>query len=95
MNCPVHKTEPIVEGRSRCEKCLTTMREYQKRRREKLKSSGKCVGTIGRNACANDARTGKTMCAECADTFNKYQLKRIKDKKSNETVQDGNSNLQS
>jgi hypothetical protein len=81
MNCPVHKTEPLVEGKSRCEKCLGAMREYQKRRREKLKADGKCVGTVGRSKCPNQARVGKTMCQECADTFNKYQLERLKVRK--------------
>lgn len=81
MNCPVHKNEPLVEGRSRCEKCLTTMREYQKRRRENLKKDGKCVGTVGRSKCQNQARQNKTMCEECAAAFNKYQLARLAAKK--------------
>lgn len=86
MNCPVHKSEPLAEGRSRCETCLTTMREYQKRRREKLKADGKCVGTVGRSKCQNAPRPGKTMCAECADTFNKYQLERLKARKEQASV---------
>ncbi len=80
MSCPVHKSEPIAPGRSRCERCLTTMREYQRRRREALKLAGKCVGTVGRSKCRNRARPGKTMCQECASHFNKYQLDRLHEK---------------
>ena len=79
-NCPVHKDEPIVPGRSRCERCLTTIREYQRNRRAALKKEGKCVGTVGRPRCANQARPGRTMCQECADTFNRYQAERAKAK---------------
>jgi len=86
MNCPVHKNDPLVEGKSRCEKCLSAMREYQKRRRDKLKADGKCVGTVGRSKCGNQARTGKTMCLECANVFNTYQLERLKVRKEQTSV---------
>ncbi len=84
MSCPVHKNEPLAPGRSRCERCLITMREYQRRRRGALKRAGKCVGTVGRSRCQGDARPGKTMCQVCADAFNKYQLDRLLEKKKEE-----------
>jgi hypothetical protein len=77
MTCPKHKTVECVPGKTRCEACLTSLREYQNKRREKLKTENKCVGTVTRSACAAPPREGKTMCQECADTFNKYQKERL------------------
>jgi hypothetical protein len=62
------------------------MREYQRRRRAALKKEGRCIGTVGRCKCENQARPGRTMCETCSLTFNEYQAERarIRKEKSDE-----------
>jgi hypothetical protein len=81
MNCPKHHDKECAPGRSRCEECLSSLRDYQRRRREKLLSEGRCVGTVTRPTCTNPPREGKTMCQVCADTFNEYQNSRNAEKR--------------
>jgi hypothetical protein len=76
MLCPKHPDAECIEGKSRCQKCLDTLKDYQRTRRQNLLTKGLCVGTVTRSACKNPPREGKTMCAECAQIFNAYQKNR-------------------
>lgn len=82
MLCHKHPDVECPEGKSRCQKCLDSLKEYQRTRRQNLKAKGLCVGTVTRSACTNTPRPDKTMCQECADTFNKYQLERLAARKA-------------
>ena len=86
MKCPKHKDADCVPNRSRCKTCLDKLREYQSARRVKLKTEGKCVGTVSRSNCTATPRPGKTMCQDCADVFNKYQLERLAARKKDAEV---------
>jgi hypothetical protein len=84
MTCHKHPDRECPPKKNRCDECLETLREYQRRRRKDLLAEGRCVGTVGRPKCQNPPRANKTMCQACADTFNEYQAGRIRARKRGE-----------